>query len=217
MAGNTLNARVGPAYQADGNATQDVRQDAHGALIVLQAGGKYKEAVKRGNVYSATSAAAGVALTNALGTTSEFTLYNPVGSGKNFILHKITYSLRAGTSGARVVHLTAGPTTDAVPSGGTAITPKNRLLGAANASVATAGEGMTCTTQAAKMVDILCTTNEAVFATTALNDELIEKDLDGSLIVGPGTAIHVQGTGDAGSGTPKVCISCQWEEEPIAA
>lgn len=215
MAGNTLNARTGPVYSADGPASQDVRQGSHGEAIVQQGGGKYKEAVKRGNCYSATTAATGVAPGTALGTTSAFTLYNPVGSGKNLILQRASMGLISGTLGAGVVWITAGPTTDAVPTG-TAITPKNKLIGSANTSIATALTTATVTTQATKQIDVLCSLNEGVIATTAINNELIDKDFDGNLIIGPGTAISIQATAAAGS-SPLVVFSVHWEEEGTAS
>jgi hypothetical protein len=215
MADTVVAGHVGVVYSADGTENAGFRQDAHGAIVNQPAGSSMKEAVKRGNVYNGQTAATGVAPGTALGTTSAFTLYNPVGSGKYFILHKITLGLISGTLGAGVVHVTAGPTTDAVPTG-TAITPKNRLIGAANNSVATVLTTATVTTQAAKQIDIVCSLNEGVIATTAINNELIEKRFDGDLVIGPGCAISLQATA-AGGSSPLVVFNCVWEEEPIAA
>lgn len=215
MSTTVVGGHVGPVYVADGTETQSFRQEAHGALVVQQGGGKYKEAVKRGNCYNAQTAATGVAPGTALGTTSAFTLYNPVGSGKNFILHKIAMGLISGTLGAGTVHICAHPTSDAVPTG-TAITPKNRLIGSANASVATALTTATVTTTAAKQIDIFCSLNEGVIATTAINNEVIEKDMDGGLIIGPGTGISIHATAAAGT-SPLVVYNVNWEEELIAA
>lgn len=217
MAGNTLNARVGPVYGADGVAAVDVRQGSHAEGIVQQAGGKYKEATKRGNVYSAMTAVSGVAPGTALGTTAAFCLYNPIGSGKNLIVQKLGMGLISGTLGAGIVNITSDtvPSPAAIPTG-TAITPRNRNTGAPNASAASPLTTATVTTTAGKMIGILCSLNEVVVATTAVNDEIIEKDIDGEIVVAPGSYVCLHATAAAGS-SPLVVFTATWEEEAIAA
>ena len=215
--GNTLNARVGPVYSADGPASVDARQDSHGAQVVLQSGGKYKEATKRGNVYSAETAVTGVAPGTVLGTTAAFCHFNPSTSGKNLIVQKLWMSLISGTLGAGKVNITSDSVAAgaAVPTG-TAITPRNRSVASANSSVATPLTTATVTTTAAKNIGTLCNLTEQVIGTTAVNNEVIEQDIDGEIVIGPGGYICLHATAGAGS-APLVTFGASWEEEPIAS
>lgn len=215
MAGNTLNARTGPVYSADGPSSQDVRQDAHGALVNQPAGGKYKEAVKRANVYSACTAATGVAPDTALGTTAAFCLHNPTGSGKRLIIHRISMGLISGTMGAGTIWVCSSSAGDAVPTG-TAITPRNRDVGSSNTSSATALTTATITTNAAKMIDVFCSITEEVVATATGPTEVVTKDYEGEIVIEPGYNITLHSTAAAGS-SPLVVFAVSWEEESSAA
>lgn len=213
--GNTLNARVGPLYGADGVAAIDTRLDSHGADVVIQSGGKYKEATKRGNVYSAQTAATGVAPGTALGTTAAFCLHNPAGSNKRLIIQKLGMGVISGTLGAGTVHICSSSSGDAVPTG-TAITPRPRDVGSSNASVAVPLTTATITTNAGKQIGILCSLTEQVVGTTAVNNEVVEKDIDGEIVIEPGFNITLHATAGGGS-TPLVVFFASWEEESINA
>lgn len=217
MAGNTLNAHIGPGYAADGPANFDVRQGSHGEAIVLQSGGKYKEATKRGTVYSAETAVTGVAPGTALGTTAAFCLFNPGTSTANLIVHRLWMGLISGTIGAGEVNITSDSIAAgaAVPTG-TAITPRNRKVTASNSSQATPLTTATVTTTAAKTIGTLCSLNELVVATTAVNNEITSQDIDGEIVIPPGSYICLHATAAAGT-SPLVKFGASWEEEPIAA
>ena len=215
MSQNTLNSRTGPVYTADGVTSQDVRHGRWGELIIQSGGGKYKEAVRRGNCYSGCTAQTGVAPGTALGTTAAHCLYNPVGSGKIFIVQEIGMGLISGTLGAGVVNITS----DSVGAGaavptGTAITPRNRLIGSANTSSATYLTTATITTNAAKVIGVFCSLTQHVVATTAVNNEMIVRDMDGSICIGAGGYITLHATAAAGS-SPLVVFSICWEEETV--
>lgn len=215
LAGNNLNSHVGPVYTADGPASFDDRQGNHSEQIVQQCGGKYKEPTKRGNVYSAMTAVTGVAPGTALGTTAAFCLYNPVGTNKRLIVNKLGMGLISGTLGAGEVNITSSNTADAVPTG-TAITPRNRDVGNANLSVATPFTTATVTTQAAKMIGVLCSLSEQVIATATGPTEVTEKDIDGEIVIEPGSYICLHATAAAGS-SPLVVFFASWEEEGITS
>ena len=216
MAGPTLSTHVGPVYNGDGVGAFDKRLDSHMATVVTEAGGKYKEACKRGNVYSATTAATGTAPGTALGTTAAFTLYNPAGSGKNLIVQKAGLGLISGTMGGGTLWITGSAVGDAAPSGGTAITPRNRSVGSPNTAVGQAFTGATVATTAAKMIDILATITEEVVATTAGPTEVTEKDIDGEIVIQPGFYICFSATAAAGS-SPLMVFKATWEEEGITS
>lgn len=205
--------RVGPVTGADGSGVSFDRCGQQAEKIVALAHGKYYEATSRGNVYNAQTAATGVAPGTALGTTAAFCLHNPTGSGKRFVIHKLGMGLISGTIGAGTVHICGSVAGDAVPTG-TAITPRPKKVGAVNNSVATPFTTATITTNAAKMIGILCTLYQVVVATTATNNEIVEKDIDGSITIEPGFNITLHATAAAGS-TPLVVFNAEWEEVTI--
>ncbi len=201
---------VGPTSQSDGVGPDAGRRDTTNSTVVQQAHGKYSEAVLRGRVFSAQTAAGGVAPGTALGTTGAFTLYNPANSGVDLVIHKLGMGLISGTIGAGTVHICSSSAGDAVPTG-TAITPRNRLVGGATTPNALAFTTSTITTSAAKQIGILASLNAVVIATTANNPFDVEKDIDGEICVKPGYAITLHATAAAGS-TPLVVFNASWEE-----
>lgn len=202
-------SRVGPTSVADGT-NPALRSTQLGALVTQSVSGKYAEAVARGNVYAGATAATGVAPGTALGTTAAFALYNPAGSGKRFVVQTLSMGQISGTLGAGVVWITSDNSATAVPTG-TAITPRNRLIGSGNASVATCLTTATITTNAAKMIGILCSLNEAVIATTAVNNEVITRDMDGEVQLQEGCLMTIHATAAAGT-SPLVVFCATWEE-----
>lgn len=205
-------SRVGPVSQADGT-NPAVRSNKQGAGVVTQAGGKYAEAVGRGNCYAAQTAATGVAPGTALGTTGAFTLGNPKGSGKRLHVMKLGMGYVSGTLGAGVVHIASQADATATAPTGTAITPRNLNVGAANNAVGLPLTTSTIPTTAASMIGILCSLTAAL-ATTAVQPYTVEKDVDGEIIIEPGCSITLHATAAAGT-SPLVTFNATWEEITI--
>lgn len=206
---DSLVTRVGPVTGADGTSPV-VRSGKQAQVIMGQSGGKYSEAVSRGNCYAAQTAAAGVAPGTALGTTAAFTLYNPRGSGKDLHVMKLDMGFISGTLGAGVVHICSETDVTATAPSGTAIAPRNLYVGGANNSVALPYTTATVPTTAAKMIGTLCTFG-AMVTTTAVPPLQVEKDVDGSIIIQPGGSISLHATAAAGS-SPLVVFNATWEE-----
>jgi hypothetical protein len=204
---------VGPTIGADGTpGPSPGRFGKTGESVISQAHGKYYEATSRGNVYAAQTAATGVAPGTALGTTGAFTLSNPKGSGKRLKLMKLSMGYISGTLGAGVVQICVNNDPTAAAPTGTAITPVNMDVGSANNSVA---KPLTTSTLpvAPTAVDILCSLG-ASLATTAVQPWLIEKDLDGDMVIEPGCSVTLEATAASGS-SPLVVFNAIWEEVPI--
>jgi hypothetical protein len=203
--------RVGPVSQADGTTPQ-ARAGKEGQMIVGTAHGKYTEATSRGNCYAAQTAATGVAPGTAIGTTAAFALGNPKGSGKRLIIQKLAMGYISGTLGAGVVQICINnDPTEAAPSG-TAITPKNLDVGAANNSVATPLTTATLASNS-KAIGILCSLG-ASLASTAVQPWQVEKDVDGEIVIEPGCTLSLQATA-AGGSSPLVVFNATWEEVPV--
>ena len=201
--------RVGPVSQTDGT-NPAARAGKQGHSIVGQANGKYAEAVSRGNCYGAQTAATGVSPGTALGTTGAFTLGNPKGSGKDLYVMTLAMGYVSGTLGAGVVHICSETDVTSAAPTGTAATPRNLLVGAANNAVATPLTTSTIPTSAAKQIGILCSL-AASLATTAVQPWVLEKDIDGGIVILAGGSITLHATAAAGS-TPLVVFNATWEE-----
>lgn len=205
----TLTGRVGPVYTADGVASQPIRQGRFSELVVGQVGGKYREATIRGNVYSAQTANTGVAPGATISTTGSFTLYNPKGSGKRLVVQKLWMGYVSGTLGAGLVAICTNNDATAAASTGTAITPVNRDVGSANNSVAT--PLTTSTLPAAPTpIGVLCSL-DAFAGGGALTPFVVEKDIDGEIVIEPGCGLTLRGLAGAGT-SPLVVFGATWEE-----
>ena len=202
--------KVGPTFGGDGT-TPFVRTTRAASLTVQQQSGKYSEAVLRGNVYVATAGATGQAVNTAISTTGMMTLWNPIGSGKNFRVLKTSGGYISGTNGSGIiVYVVNNSGNQASPTGGTAVTPVNCLIGAANNSVAKTGFGQTLASSPT-MTEVIAS-DFAQLATTANGYQIINDDVDGRYIVQPGTGISVEAVNGAGGTTPIMSFSFMWEE-----
>lgn len=98
-------ARAGIVVSADGNVNP-VRADRTGAMVVTDGHARYQEATLRQNLFSmvlgatTTGVAAGQIVAAAAAASTNFALFNPVGSGKNLVLIKFGLGIISGTPGA---------------------------------------------------------------------------------------------------------------------
>jgi hypothetical protein len=209
-----LLSRVGPLFSTDGT-TPPARGGKTGELVVGQAHGKYYEAVSRGNVYSAsvppgTGVAPGTTLTTS---GNAFVLYNPKGSGKRLKVLRTAAGYISGTLGAGyLTYACRNDPTVTAPSSGTAITPVNNDIGAANNAVAVPRFNGTLDS-APTALRPFC--SFGAFVGGANNDpSSCTDDNDGEFVIEPGCSLVV--TGVAGSGTsPLIAIGMTWEEIPV--
>ena len=105
--GMLIRAKCGPVVQADGGENE-VRTDKQGALVATDAHGRYHEATYRGNVFTANAAALTLAAGNIAGASaaasSNFVVYNPIGSGKIMSILQCQFAYRSGTPAAGAVY-----------------------------------------------------------------------------------------------------------------
>lgn len=204
-------AKVG-AIEAAKGSINPLRQDNFGALVASLASGKYREAVLRGNVYTANTAASGVAPGTAIGTTAAYSLYNPANSGVRLVLLWATLGYISGTLGAGTVHLIGHLSPSQTAHSGTAITPRNCIIGNNKT-----GAGLAYTTATVPSGGaILCSlwSLGARAAATALGEAQNAIDLDGAFVVDQGAGVSMQATAAAGT-SPLVVLSLTWEEVPV--
>lgn len=99
--------RVGPIVAADGSV-QPARADRTGATTVTDAHGRYSEAARLGNLFSASNVAA-QAVSVALTTTyTGLCISNPLGNTKNLSILGCNYALTVAPAAIASLHLIAG-------------------------------------------------------------------------------------------------------------
>ena len=206
-----LTLRVGPQTNADGT-TPVGRSAKTGEQCVSQAHGKYYEAAHRGALFAACEQGSGVAPGTALGTTAALVLYNPPNSGKRLAIKKVRVGYISGTLGAGTLyHCVNNTTTQTAPSSGTLLTPVCSDVGNGASPVGVARVGAT-TVQPVAYAPFASL--NAMLATTATNPVQVEEDLDGEIVLEPGTTYQLQAVAAAGS-SPKITAGITWEEVPI--
>lgn len=169
----------------------------------------FYELARAGQVFSATTAVTGVAPGTAIGTTGAYTLQNPIGSGVNLVILQAFMGYISGTLGAGTVnYLENGPATTAAT--GTAIVPVNNLLGGA---VSVAKPLTTSTIVSPTLLRPFCTL-QASLATTAVQPWQIVDQVNGSIIVTPGSNLTLHATAAAGT-SPLVIFGMTWAEVGI--
>lgn len=187
------------------------REDKTLAQVFTQAHGKYTEASSRGVMFRACDQA-GTALSVSLTTTVTFTLYNPQGSGKRIVVCKASAGYISGTLGAGTVfHCVNNSTTQTAPSSGTLLTTYCCDAGLSSAAVGVCRTGATVVAAVAHRPFF---STGAALATTALGMYAVTDDLDGEIILEPGTSYQICGVCAAGS-SPVIACGVSWEEYPL--
>ena len=162
----------------------------------------FYELGKRGQIYMATTAAAGVAPGTAASTTPPFILYNPAASGKNLVVLRAKCSVLSGTLGLGTVFW-EGTAQATAPSGGTALTARSSKVGDASTGTGQAYQGSTLSATPS----LLSPAFQVLTTNTVLNDYVGL----GEFVVTPGSALCLEETGAAGT-TPLVFLSVVWAE-----
>ena len=206
------------AATADGT-TANINLGRANEALVAELHGKFFEQCYRGNLYYASTAAAGVAISTSSTLTPTYSLWNPAASGKLMVPVSLMVSWATVTTLAGGVVWTAttnagssiSTTAPMVAFGtGTAI---NANLGSGKVSVVRAATGGTTTIVAAPT--LFRTTGISVGTTSLVAGTAwwcAREEYDGSMIVPPGNAIHVM----ASTVLAAVCtITTAWLEVPL--
>ena len=179
--------------------------DSDRKLVTVATGGKFADAALNGRMFVAANQAA-VALTAAFATSyTGLVIENPVGSGKNIILHEVSYASTIATPTATALGLMTGA--DAGDAAAV-IVPRNRLK-SASAATSVAIVDNACTLVGTPVLEELFTTawSEATTAGTLAQPNRVR--LDGSLIITPGYYAAVY---SAAANTAAFLFSFLWEE-----
>jgi hypothetical protein len=184
--------KVGYAYQLEGSKGL-IRLDRLMSLVTVNNRGFYAEPVSRGQVFSlilpawTTTINAGNIVAAAAAATTQFALWNPVGSGKNLELLRFGVWPISGTAPVPPVTHSFWTTPPSIASVGTAY---SNLIGPAAASVArwiASAAGTAATGSSALLT--LRAADLYITAGTAANlqgGKCVEA-IDGDIVLPPGT------------------------------
>ncbi len=199
-----LQCKVGPTLPAADGALVDrlIRTGRTGEIIIGYGVAEYEEAASRGELMCASGQAEvtfGTALTL---TAVTFTLYNPVGSPVDLVLMNVGVTVRTATTAGHIVLAANVNNSAAIPSTNTALTVRNCRLDGSS------GYGVAYSITTLPAAPVIVRTIAYVQSTTPLNTGIISDDVKGAVILGPNTAVTVQGLTIVGTGI----ISMMWRE-----
>lgn len=205
-----IEGRVG-VISADEGSVNPLVTNPLGALIVSQGSGKYTDAVLAGRVYVACNQAA-VAVTAAMATTyTGLCLFNPASSTKNLVLLACSYATTVATPTATVIGLMTGTVvTAATMTAAASITPRNRLVGTANSSVAIVDDG--CTLNGTPVLEQVFGSAWTEATTAGSTGPVTQVDLDGSMIIKPSSYVAFY---SFAANTAAFVFSFMWEEVDV--
>jgi hypothetical protein len=188
-------AKVGWIQQADGSVNPG-RISRLGAFVKGDGQGRYYENTARSNIFSVTlpvttgSIAAGNVYLAAAAASTQFAVWNPIGSGKNLSLLKFTIFTVAGTSPAGPVMHSMATTVPSISSSLYTGSIQNNNLGGGNsvarAMVNQGGSALTGSANALtyiRMADFWMTAGSVA----VLNGLKMVEYIDGDIVVAPGT------------------------------
>lgn len=189
--------------------TPTLRQGQLADLIVSELHGRYYETSYRRNLFN--GAVQGTGITTSAGLVTGYTglaLTNPTTSTVNLAVNKVGYGVNAPPAAVMVVSLAFNTSTTAVTQT-TAITGRNNFLGGAAPQGLVASSVTFPTAPINSHILGVIGTN----AITAINESTNIIDLEGSIVMPPGSYICIV-TSTASAAT-SFWGSFQWEEIPV--
>lgn len=215
LAGSMVFSGSAFAYLSEGKSLtgsqKEVRllsdQYGPGPLAVQDAHAKYAEAVSHGNVFICANPA-GTSVTTVAGLSAlnpALTLWNPPGSGKNLVLLEDSIDITASPAAAVGFSLAYNTVLSSAPATVTAGTVANANLGLNTTPL---GQCYRAATLAATPVAIRYV--GSVTGASSISPVVMIDNVDGKIILPPGTAISVQTTAAAA-----ILAHFVWEEMPL--
>lgn len=206
---------VGQPAAGANNALMNSRAGQLGDAIVSELHGRYYETNYRGNVFllSVSTAAAVTAYTGAAGGTPMIGVFNPVGSGKNLVILKASFANVVSASAAGTVTFGLYFGTTATITQATTTTPWSMVTQQQSGSIATGFRNVALTSGSAASNVIAL---GSYYWATAAGAALVSGgpvDLEGALIIPPGSYVALGGSAALTSAT--WIGSLQWEEVPV--
>lgn len=209
-----LLARVGALVASFGAPTQ-LRAGRQAELITADAHGRYHEAAVNGGLFHVSNAVAGVAPGTAFSTTPPMLLWNPPNSGILLSIKQVYVGYVSGTLGAGNLAHGIVASQQTLPSGGTELVPVNARLTLARTATARALTGSTVSA-APTIIRPSMSLGAALASSVAFPGPAFD-NVDGAILVSPGTAWAYQAAAAAAGSSPLIMIGVLWEEVPLVS
>jgi hypothetical protein len=206
---------VGPITSASANAIVNGRSGQLGDQITSALHGRYYETNYRGNLFglSVSTAAAITAYSGGAAGTPQICLFNPSGSGKNAVILKASVGNVVAPSAAGTVSWGLWFGTTAAITQATTTTPWSMSTQLQSGSVMTGFRNVALTSGSAASNVIPIVSHYWATAAAAAQVTGGPIDLEGSLIIPPGSYVALGGSAALTSAT--WIGSLQWEEVPV--
>lgn len=185
-------------------------QAADGTLFTQDRHSRFQQAVLAGNVYAVGDGSGGQNPSGLSASPISVCLFNPKGSGVNAVIWFASVSSIVAPAAAQVVWLGINNNIAAAATTGTALAPKNCLVGNAKTGVVT--PLTTATLPAAPVVALVLGAFSTGAVTVQMMVPVVGGWLDGSLVLAPGASISFQFS--TISGVAGNMASWIWEEIP---
>jgi hypothetical protein len=186
-------------------------------VLITELMPRYYEQTYRGNMFNASNQAAVTAPAALTASSVNFTLYNPLGSGKNLVLAFVDITvaqLAETTAGSYQVLLVANAVAgQAAPATTTALATISTLLGSGAQSVAKAFSTATLAAVPVVIKPLLSITSAAAITGAIANGS--SDNIGGTIVVAPGSYISVQGIGTSETTSPGLIVGMTWAEIPV--
>ena len=192
-----IQAQVGAARSNDGDFVMPaLGRDRD--MLVSQLHGRYYQNAKRGNMWVLSTPAAGVTVPIHTNTTAQFVIYNPASSGYDVSVLVVVVGYVSGTmvAGHMVYSFVKGLTT--APTTTTNALIQNARLDSGASMPGGVSAYSPATLAAAATYLRPMGNSQVVQAATATNAPWSQIDnVDGSIVLGPGTLLNISGNAAA--------------------
>jgi hypothetical protein len=206
---------VGQPAAGANNAILNGRSGQLGEAIVQELHGRYYETTYRGNSFllSVSTAAAVTAYTGGAAGTPMLAIFNPVGSGRNAVINKVSIGSVVSASSAGTVAFGLYFGTTATITQAATVTPWNMATQQQSGSVMTGFRNVALTSSTAASNAVALASYYWATAAGVGNVSPAVTDLEGAIIIPPGSYLALGGSAALTSAT--WIGSLQWEEVPV--
>jgi hypothetical protein len=206
---------VGQPAAGANNAILNGRSGQLGEMIMQELHGRYYETTYRNNSFllSVSTAAAVTAYSGGAGGTPMLALFNPVGSGRNAVINKVSIGSVVAASGAGTVAFGLYFGTTATITQATTVTPWNMATQQQSGSVMTGFRNVALTSSTAASNAVALASYYWATAAGVGNVSPAVTDIEAAIIIPPGSYLALGGSSALTSAT--WIGSLQWEEVPV--
>ena len=206
---------VGQPAAGANNAILNGRSGQLGEMIMQELHGRYYETTYRNNSFllSVSTAAAVTAYSGGAGGTPMLALFNPVGSGRNAVINKVSIGSVVAASGAGTVAFGLYFGTTATITQATTVTPWTMATQQQSGSVMTGFRNVALTSSTAASNAVALASYYWATAAGVGNVSPAVTDIEAAIIIPPGSYLALGGSSALTSAT--WIGSLQWEEVPV--